>query len=230
MTEIPVDQRTEAWRELRQTVCITASRFGDAIGVGRGKPYHFLQSLLEPPSDDEDVGTIHKQHGISLEPDINEAYQLLSGLRTKPSGFWVADSSSGLPDIIGASPDAKVYQHGTFVGLAEYKAPVYSLYSNRDGSKYKLPRSHMAQVQGQMAVCDAPWCDYMAVCTSTQQMVLLRVHFAPRYWSSVSASLNNFCHILQVHSIICYDLTALYKSITIIILVYYSLRVTVVDC
>jgi len=198
MTELPVDQRTEAWHHLRRSVCITASCFGDAIGVGRGKPYHFLQSLLEPPCDDED--NIHIQHGLALEADIDEAYQLLTGLKTKPSGFWVADGDNGLAGIIGASPDAKVYQNGTFVGLAEYKAPVYSMYRNIEGVHHIIPRSHMAQVQGQMAVCDAPWCDYVAVCTSTEEIALLRVHFAPRYWSSVSAMLKNFCNILQVRS------------------------------
>ena len=194
MTEVQVDQRTEAWYQLRRSVCVTASCFGDAIGVGRGKPYHFLQSLLEPCEDD-DPGNVYMQHGLNLEADINEAYQLLTGLETKQSGFWIADSSSGLADMIGASPDAKVYQNGRFVGLAEFKAPVYSLRSIQDGG---IPRSHMAQVQGQMAVCRAPWCDYMAVCTATQQVALLRVHFAPVYWIAVSASLKNFCSILQV--------------------------------
>jgi len=204
MSEVLVEQRTVAWHQLRRSVCVTASRFGDAVGVGRGKPYHFLQSLLEPPcdddDDDDDVGNVFTQHGLSLEADINEAYQLLTGLQTKLSGFWVADGGSGLAGVIGASPDAKVYQNGTFIGLAEYKAPVYSLYSNRDGTNYGIPRRHMAQVQGQMAVCDVPWCDYMAVCTSTRQIALLRVHFAPRYWTSLSTSLNNFCSVLQVCS------------------------------
>jgi len=200
MTEVQVDQRSVAWQHLRRSVCVTASRFGDAIGVGHGKPYHFLQSLLEPPCDDEDSGNVYTQHGLRLEADIDEAYQLLTGLETKLSGFWIAEGSSRLAGIIGASPDAKVYQNGTFVGLAEYKAPVYSLHCNRDGGTHRrVPRRHMAQVQGQMAVSDAPWCDYMAVCTSTQQVALLRVHFAARYWSSISASLLNFCSILQVH-------------------------------
>jgi len=200
MTEIVVDQRSTAWYELRRSLCVTASSFGDAIGVGHGKPYHFLQSLLEPPCDEEDLGNVHMQHGLSLEADINEAYQLLTGLKTKPSGFWIADGSSGLAGIVGASPDAKVYQNGRFVGLAEYKAPVYSLYCSRERLGCRVRRAHMAQVQGQMAVCDAPWCDYMAVCTSTQQLALLRVHFSAPYWSSVSAVLKNFCNILQVCS------------------------------
>jgi len=162
--------------------------------VGRGKPYHFLQSLLAPPCDDEDSSSAYTQHGLRLEPDINDAYQLLTGLQTKVSGFWIADDSSGLAGIVGASPDAKVYENGRLVGLAEFKAPVYSL--NCDGCR--IPRAHMAQVQGQLAVCRAPCCDYMAVCTLTQQVALLRVHFAPVYWSSISSSLKNFCDILQV--------------------------------
>jgi len=196
MTEVHVDQRTEAWFQLRRSVCVTASRFGDAIGVGHGKPYHFLQSLLEPREDDDDFGSVYMQHGLSLESDINDAYQLLTGLETKQSGFWIADSSF-LADMVGASPDAKVYQNGSLVGVAEFKAPVYSLGCVQEG---RISRSHMAQVQGQMAVCDVPWCDYMAVCTSTQQVALLRVYFAPVYWSSVSAVLKNFCCVLQVSS------------------------------
>jgi len=198
MTEVQVEQRTVPWYQLRHCVCVTASRFGDAVGVGRGKPYHFLQSLLEPCKDD-DSGSVYTQHGLDLESDINEAYRLLTGLETRQSGFWIADSSSGLMGMIGASPDAKVYKNGQFVGLAEFKAPVYSLRCSRDG-KLSLPRSHMAQVQGQMAISHAPWCDYMAICTATQQIALLRVHFAPVYWTSLSASLKHFCNILQVSS------------------------------
>jgi len=199
MTEVQIEQRTVAWYQLRHSVCVTASRFGDAIGVGRGKPYHFLQSLLEPCEDD-DSGSVYAQHGLSLESDINEAYRLLTGLETRQSGFWLADSSSGLMGKIGASPDAKVYENDRFVGLAEFKAPVYSLHCSRDrqNGRISLPRSHMAQVQGQMAISHAPWCDYMAICTSTQQIALLRVHFAPLYWVSISIILKNFCNILQV--------------------------------
>jgi len=215
MTEVQVDQRTVAWHQLRRSVCITASCFGDAIGIGRGKPYHFLQSLLEPQCD-EDIGTIYTQHGLCLEADINEAYQLLTGLKTEPSGFWIAAGSSSLAGIIGASPDAKVYQNGSFVGLAEYKAPVYSLNWNSKGPCCRIPRSHMAQIQGQMAVCGAPWCDYMAVCMSTQQVVLFRVHFSPRYWSSVTASLRNFCDVLQVHFTIHIIVSKCLKRISVV--------------
>ena len=198
MTEVQVDQRTAAWRQLRRSVCLTASCFADAVGVGRGKPYHFLQSMLEPQCDDDDSGSVYTQHGLCLEADINDAYQLLTGFKTEPSGFWIANGCSRLAGIIGASPDAKVYRNGRFVGLAEYKAPVYTLYCTGGSPRCRIPRSHMAQVQGQMAVCFAPWCDYVAVCTSTQQVALLRVHFGRRYWSSVSAALKNFCNVLQV--------------------------------
>ena len=38
--EILVAQRTDEWFELRNSVSLTASQFGDALGVGRGRPVH----------------------------------------------------------------------------------------------------------------------------------------------------------------------------------------------
>ena len=46
MTEICVRQRSEEWFELRSCVALTASRFGEALGVGRGRPDDFLRSLV----------------------------------------------------------------------------------------------------------------------------------------------------------------------------------------
>jgi hypothetical protein len=41
-----VKQRSEKWFELRRGMVVTASRFADAIGAGKGKAYDFLKSLL----------------------------------------------------------------------------------------------------------------------------------------------------------------------------------------
>ena len=86
---------------------------------------------------------------------------------------------------------------GEFIGLAEFKAPIHGLY-NEKVHPHGIPRYYMAQVQGQMAVCNKHWCDFMAVCTKTRQLLLKRVHFSLKYWASVSQRLDAFIDILKV--------------------------------
>ena len=73
MTEIRVRQRSEEWFELRGCVALTASRFGEVLGVGRGRPYDFLRSLVladQHTDQDSSVSTLgrtynefgHKEH------------------------------------------------------------------------------------------------------------------------------------------------------------------------
>ena len=88
---------------------------------------------------------------------------------------------------------------GSVIGLAEYKAPVYSMYPRRDGVSHSVPRCYLAQMHGQMAVCDLPWCDFVAVCDSTRDVTLQRVHFSSVYWDAISRPLAHFCDIVQVH-------------------------------
>ena len=60
MTEIKVTQKTPEWMELRQGVQLTASKFGEALGVGKGRPYDFFLSLLsdEPKEEVNFVETV----------------------------------------------------------------------------------------------------------------------------------------------------------------------------
>ncbi len=69
MTEVEVPQRSEEWLELRSCVPLTASRFGDALGVGKGRPYDFLQALLclDPDQLDEQVS-----NRLNLETNLEE--------------------------------------------------------------------------------------------------------------------------------------------------------------
>ena len=48
------------------------------------------------------------QHGVAMEPIINEAYQLLTGNKVTPTGFWKPLEGSVLDGLCGASPDGKV--------------------------------------------------------------------------------------------------------------------------
>lgn len=200
--EHKVQQRSLEWFSLRRNTLITASQFGDAIGVGRGKPFDFFLSLISEDSilelDDNLMSNL--QHGIDTEIIIKEAYEMLTGNSVRDSGFWVPNKDSPLKSLIGASPDGVVVDRDcpeNIIGLTEFKAPVHKMYSGND-LDLGIPRQYMAQIQGQMAVVGAPWCDFLAVCTKTREIMLKRVHFHPLYWLHVSDVIRQFCYTLQV--------------------------------
>ncbi|GAB1605136.1 uncharacterized protein LOC115220466 [Argonauta hians] len=199
--EIKVKQRTPEWFEARKKVTLTASKFGEALGVGRGRPYDFFISLVIDHDHNQDVEEPNEnmKHGIKMEKIIAEAYELLTGCKTNETGFWVPQNNNLLAGYVGASPDALVREGNGLnwsIGLAEFKAPIYKLYSG-DNLIEGIPRTYMAQIQGQMAVCGMKWCDFMAVCLKTKEILLKRVHFCPKYWQHVSLELISFCQVLK---------------------------------
>ncbi|KAL8608832.1 hypothetical protein ACOMHN_034777 [Nucella lapillus] len=201
-----VKQRSQEWLKLRRSVTLTASQFGDAVGVGKGKPFHFFQSLVEREEggmNEDDISESEKEmmkHGEQMENVIKEAYELLTGLYVLESGFWTPKEHHSMEGLIGASPDGVVVSEkdvDRMLGLAEFKAPIHKLYDKIPSIRHGIPRRYMVQIQGQMAVCGAPWCDFMAVCSNTEDIMLKRVYFQPRYWEHIASRLRQFCFALQ---------------------------------
>ncbi|OWF53317.1 uncharacterized protein LOC110446557 [Mizuhopecten yessoensis] len=204
--EIDVKQRSEEWFQERNKVVLTASRFGEALGVGRGRSFDFLCYLVNSESEDTqaDEGSeqkANKQHGVDTETAIFEAYQLIVGTneshQVRESGFWVPRENDMFKGLLGATPDAVVTNKtGKVIGVCEFKAPIHNLFGYGENWG-RIPRYYMAQIQGQMYLAGVPWCDFMAVCTKTKEILLKRVYFQPSYWTHVSSCLGTFCHILQ---------------------------------
>lgn len=192
--EIPVQQRTQEWYDLRKSVQLTASNFGEALGVGRGKPFDFLQYYLDEEEEEETSSAM--QHGIDMEVIIGEMYQLLTGSQIRESGFWVPAKGDELEHLVGVSPDAIVEMKNGKHGLCEFKAPVFSLYGQN--APHGIPRHYMAQIQGQLGVSKMTWCDFLAVCVRTKSLMLKRVYFCDIYWKTVSKLLKEFCLAVKV--------------------------------
>ena len=121
------------------------------------------------------------------------------GLVVAPSGFLITK----MHPFLGASPDGAVYDSSSQshpFGLLEIKCPFSHcnmtpeqpcldrqfccvLQENRDGTKQViLKRDHpyFAQVQGQMAVGQHPWCDF--VIYTTRGFTVQRVPFDGDYF------------------------------------------------
>ena len=106
-------QRTEEWFRLRASCVLTASQFGDAVGVGRGRPIHFLQSLRQARLDEtwsrqqqqqQQRPTPAMQHGIDLEPTIASMYQFLSGNEVTACTIFTPAPQDVLFGLVAASP------------------------------------------------------------------------------------------------------------------------------
>ncbi|KAK3097723.1 hypothetical protein FSP39_012465 [Pinctada imbricata] len=197
-----VKQRSKEWFDLRKSVCLTASKFGDALGIGMGRPYDFFISMVtEDAEEDEDLEveeSSNTKHGLTMEEIIGEAYQLLTGNQIRDTGFW-SPQDKDLAEMIGASPDAVILDPQDSrkdIGLCEFKAPIYRMYRPENSVK-GIPRAYMAQIQGQLAVTGHKWCHFMAMCKNTKEVMLKRVEFAPEYWDHVMELLKQFCYVLQ---------------------------------
>ena len=103
--------------------------------------------------------------------------------------------------VLDALPDAKVIDKGCSIcfGLAEVKCP-YTKFNvtpldacsdpdffmeKVDDTHCRLKRGHAyyAQVQGQMGVTGAKWCDFIVY--TSKGMYVERIAFDPNYWQTL---------------------------------------------
>ena len=145
-----VAQRSDEWYELRRGR-LTASAVAQAIGKGKfGTRPDLLKSKAFPELDKpfDSMGVPPLRHGIILEDMTGRCYsQRLGDIRIHNFGMIPHPALS----CFGASPDG-INELGIMV---EIKTP----YRRRvDGN---IPYEYDLQMQGQMAVCDLPECDFV---------------------------------------------------------------------
>ena len=195
------EQRYSAeWFSVRR-YRITASRFGEILHRrGDTPPDRLVLSILMPRKFSSPANT----WGIENESRAIQAYIDhkqscgINELTVGPCGFYICDAHP----FLGATPDGTVYDPTNPeqpFGFLEVKCP----YSHRDRTPteacampgfcceidtqsdgtqvIKLRRNHpyYAQVQGQMAVGDRPWCDFIIYTTSIS---IERIYFDLDYW------------------------------------------------
>ena len=122
--------------------------------------------------------------------------------KVRKSGLWI-DTSKGW---LACSPDGVIEEDGALVGVLEIKCP----YSARDMSPIeacdKLPtfscqlidrqltlkRTHnyYFQVQGQLAITGAKWCDFFVYTSCGFEIE--RIYPDPSLWDDVLQVLDNF--------------------------------------
>ena len=147
-----IEQGSEEWFELRKGK-FTASTFSDLFMGKSTKGYEkaiyrvvFERLTGESPESFSNEWT---ERGKELESEARETYEMMTFRKVSNGGFVE------LSEWIGCSPDGWVED-----GLIEIKCPAFNTMINYLLDK-KLPKIYEKQVQGQLYVTGAKWCDFM---------------------------------------------------------------------
>jgi hypothetical protein len=137
---------------------ITASRAMDVMAKGRGQMFGktalgYAQELALERLGVElhDFTSLAMQQGLDREPDARQIYINSRQVHVKPPGFIKHKDY----DFIGCTPDG-VIEGG---GLLEIKCPEHK--AHFDYLLNGITDKYYYQVQFQMMVTSAEWCDFM---------------------------------------------------------------------
>lgn len=204
--EQAASQEWNAERKFR----FTASNF-HTIAKRKRNHASLVNNLLHP----KPFTSKQTEHGKTYEPVALKEYEKYMFATRNPvtvlkSGLVV---SMACP-ILAASPDGKVIDHSCSkpFGLVEVKCPFSkfhvspldacadeSFFAENVNGQPRLKRGHQYyfQIQGQLAVTGASWCDF--VIYTSKGMSVERITFDPQFWDTLNECLKNcyFNHFIE---------------------------------
>ena len=204
---------SEQWKKERK-FRFTASKF-DLISKRQRNHDKFAMDLINPKA----FTSRYVEHGIKYELIALQEYEKIMFARKTPvkvlkSGFIVC---LDMP-FVGCSPDGRVVDFGCHdhFGLAEAKCPetkfqVTPLDACQDPNFFceavngqrKLKKNHAyyTQVQGQMGVSGAKWCDFIVY--TKKGISVERIPFDAAYWETLKRKLhtNYYTHFIKIAAV-----------------------------
>lgn len=185
------EQGTPEWFAVR-TGKVTASRFKDVLANGRGNaPSKTRQSYMMEVAAEILTGKMAESYsnefmawGTECEPLAREFYQEQNFEHIEKVGFIEH------ADYIGCSPDGLVGDKG----LIEIKCPKTTTQMQRVLDDV-FPAEYMAQVQGQLWICEREWCDFVSFdprIKSDAKYFCVRVERDEKYIEQLKKGINDF--------------------------------------
>lgn len=160
--ETALDQRTPAWFQARLGR-VTGSRAKDMLatvakGEAAARRDYRTQLVLERLTGlSQEDGYINPvmQRGIDCEPAALAAYEALTGLLARPSGFV-----SHPVLLTGCSVDGVIGD--PLEGILELKCPKSATHLKYLRQPLEVPPEHLAQITHNLWVTGATWCDFLS--------------------------------------------------------------------
>ena len=171
MIKINVEQGSEAWFEHRLGR-FTASKFSKLMsGMGTMGFKELISEIAAEIASgeiEESYTNADMERGIELEPFARKEYEDIFHCNVDEVGFCIPDETDPLHLWVGVSPDGMVENGG---GIIEIKCPKKKTHWGyiRAG---KLPNEYKWQVQGQLFVTGAGYCDFISYHPSLKPFII----------------------------------------------------------
>jgi len=199
-----MEQRTEEWH-LARLGKVTASRVGDVLakiktGESASRKNYKMELVVQrlTGQPQESFTNAAMEWGTATEPQARMAYEAHTGLFVEEVGFINHPTIEGFgcsPDgVVGETLHSKHNSITPMTGLIEIKCPntathIETVLENKAPSKY------IPQMQCQMAVTGAKWCDFVSFdprVPEDLQLLVVRVERDQEYIDSMEVEVKQF--------------------------------------
>jgi putative phage-type endonuclease len=187
-----VQQGTEAWHQLRLGK-VTASRVADLLaktktGPSASRGNYLIELALQRVTKtiEESYTNAAMEWGTQTEPQARVAYEVKTGNFVDQVAFIDHHTIAGF----GCSPDGIVAADG----LIEIKCPNSATHWSYIKAN-EPPNKYFIQMQAQMAVTGAKWCDFVSFdprMPERSQLLVVRVMRDPEYILYMEAEISSF--------------------------------------
>lgn len=187
-----IEQGSDAWHELRRGK-VTASRVADILAKTKTGPSASRQNYLIELALQRITKTIQPSYtndamawGTATEPQARVAYEVKTGNFVDQVPFIDHPTI----EWFGCSPDGLVDKDG----LLEIKCPNSATHWEYFKSK-EPPKKYFIQMQAQMAVTGAKWCDFVSFdprMPERSQLLIVNVPRDPEFILYMEAEIKQF--------------------------------------
>jgi putative phage-type endonuclease len=193
-----IEQGTPEWLELRRGK-VTASRVADILAKTKTGPSASRQNYLIELALQRTTKTIEPSYtnaamewGTATEPQARVAYEVKTNNFVDQVPFIDHPTIQGF----GCSPDGLVGKDG----LLEIKCPNSATHWEYFKAK-EPPKKYFIQMQAQMAVTGAKWCDFVSFdprMPERSQLLIVNVPRDPEFILYMEAEIKQFLSEIEV--------------------------------
>jgi putative phage-type endonuclease len=199
-----IQQGTEEWHQLRLGK-VTASRVADILaktksGASASRGNYLIELALQRVTKtiEESYSNSAMEWGVATEPQARVAYEVSTGNFVDQIAFVNHPTIEGF----GCSPDGLVgkilhsQQNSLFMtmGLIEIKCPNSATHWSYIKAN-EPPQKYIIQMQAQMAVTGAKWCDFVSFdprMPERSQLLIVRVNRDDEFIAEMENDIKQF--------------------------------------